>query len=165
MKHDKRDRFVKQPTFKGGMAELKKFISQELRYPDLALQNAIEGVVSLRFDINYKGEVDNVRLLSGIGHGCDEEAIRLILMLKFIVNSPKGLRVTYHKNLNIHFNLNKTELVVPVTEVPEATELPIAPQTQQPMQISYAMKPKTTTPKTEPTSPPSSGYKIIYTIK
>jgi TonB family protein len=164
MKHDKRDRFVKQPTFPGGMAEMKKFIGKELRYPELALQNGIEGVVTLRFDINNKGEVDNVQLITGIGHGCDEEAIRLVLMLKFAVNSPKGLRVTYHKNLNIHFNLHKTEVVTPVPE-PEIPEAAVPPQTQPSMQISYSVKPKTDTIKPETPKTPPSGYKIVYTLK
>jgi TonB family protein len=161
MKHEKKDRFLKQPTYPGGMPGLKKFIVEALRYPESALQNKIEGVVSLRFDIDHKGNVSNVQLLTSIGHGCDEEAIRLILLLKFITYNTQGLRVVFHKNLNIHFMLAQAQVV--------DIQQPIVPEPQvlanQPTQVTYIVKPKVaaSTPKTD--KPVSNSYKIIYTIK
>lgn len=155
MKHEKKDRFLKQPTYPGGMTGLKKFIAETLRYPESALQNKIEGIVSLRFDIDHKGNVSNVQLLTRIGHGCDEEAIRLILMLKFITYHTQGLRVVFHKNLNIHFMLAQNQIVIAEPIVPEPEVLP-SPITQ----INYNIKPKTIEPK--PEKPPAKMYKITY---
>ena len=161
MKHEKRDRFLKQPTYKGGMQALKDFIIAELRYPELAMQNKTEGTVSLRFDIDHKGNVDNVQLLSSIGHGCDEEAVRLVMMLKFMTHTVKGMRVTYHKSLNIHFALVANQVAVAEQIEPAPTVLPMSPTPK----INYTVTPKVKPAVSDVAKIPASTYKIVYTIK
>ena len=41
------------------------------------MRNRIEGIVELSYVINGLGKIVEVKVLKGIGHGCDEEAIRL----------------------------------------------------------------------------------------
>src|SRR6056297_186725 len=55
------------PEMIGGISTL----YQNLRYPDKALKNNVEGKVTLQFVINEKGEVTNPVVLRGIGYGCD----------------------------------------------------------------------------------------------
>ena len=68
----------KYPQFPGGMDEWSKFLSKNLRYPNLARENNIGGRVTVSFVIETNGEITNLKVLRGIGAGCDEEAIRVI---------------------------------------------------------------------------------------
>ncbi|GAB4250336.1 MAG: hypothetical protein Kow0027_13680 [Saprospiraceae bacterium] len=110
MRKEAKDKeFIKKPVYKGGPKALKKFIGENLRYPKEALENKVEGTVYLNYDINYKGEVTDARVIKGIGHGCDEEAVRLVKLLKYEVPRNRGVRVVFHKNIQIHFRLPKVK--------------------------------------------------------
>ncbi len=99
--------FIKHPVYKGGPKAMQAFISGHLQYPHDALQAKIEGSVSVSFDITHEGLVTDARVISGLGHGCDEEAIRLVKLLKFDVSRTRGLKVLFHKTIQIHFRLPK----------------------------------------------------------
>ncbi len=73
-----------------------KFIDENLKYPEEALHQRIEGTVHLEYVVNGLGKIVNVKLLEGIGYGCDEEAIRLIKSLVF--------EKVYNKGLNPHYS-------------------------------------------------------------
>ena len=107
MKHAKDKDFLKQPVYKGGPKALRQFIAQNLRYPEEALQNKTEGTVFVNYTIDHTGDVIEAKVVSGIGHGCDEEALRLVRLLKYDVPKTRGIRVLFHKNIQIHFRLPK----------------------------------------------------------
>lgn len=67
-----------KPRYPGGDSELKKYLSLNLRYPNLALEQKIEGEVVIGFAINVDGSISDIKILKGMGYGCDEEAIRVI---------------------------------------------------------------------------------------
>lgn len=69
------------PSFPGGDAELFRFIYDNIKYPELAKENNIQGKVILRFCVTYKGTVDQVSVVRGVDPSLDEEAIRVIKML------------------------------------------------------------------------------------
>ena len=69
------------PAYPGGWEALQKFLSENVKYPALAVQNKIEGTVFVSFVISITGKITNVRILRGIGGGCDEEAIRVAGMM------------------------------------------------------------------------------------
>lgn len=69
------------PSFPGGEEKMKEFITKNLNYPKKALENSIQGVVYVSFEIDKKGKVGKVKVLRGIGSDCDEEAIRVIKMM------------------------------------------------------------------------------------
>lgn len=94
---------IRQPVFAGGKKGLDQFIKDHMRYPEEALKNGIQGTVSVDFDIDVFGDVSNTRVKHGIGYGCDEEAIRLVKLLKFQKRKYQGLHVVFHQNINIHF--------------------------------------------------------------
>jgi len=109
-KEKKDNHFIKKPFYEGGITELRKFIKQNLKYPKEALEKKIEGTVLVRHDINHKGKVTGAKVLKGIGHGCDEEATRLIKLLKYEVpKGPRKLKVTFHKDTKINFRLPKVK--------------------------------------------------------
>ena len=108
MKKEAKDKhFIKKPIYEGGPKAMKKFIGENLRYPKEALENKIQGTVYVRYDIDRKGNVFDAKVIKGIGYGCDEEAMRLAKLLKFRVPKTRGVRVTFHKNIQIHFRLPK----------------------------------------------------------
>ena len=108
MKKEKKDKnFIKKPVYPGGSKALKKFVNENLKYPEEAAKHGIEGTVSLRYTINHLGKVIDTHVISGLGHGCDEEAERVIKLLKFQVDKVRGMRVTFKKNIHVHFRKPK----------------------------------------------------------
>lgn len=67
-----------QPEFPGGMHALGQYLAKNLRYPKEARQNRIQGKVFVQFVISSTGTVHDLRVLKGIGGGCDEEAVRVV---------------------------------------------------------------------------------------
>lgn len=104
-KEVKKGDILKRPEYPGGQKALRDFIAREMRYPDSALQAGVEGTVHVRYAINHKGIVGEARVLRGLGYGCDEEALRLVGLLRFHVDKTRGVRVLYHKTIQIHFRL------------------------------------------------------------
>ncbi|MCX6292363.1 MAG: energy transducer TonB [Bacteroidetes bacterium] len=109
-KQRKPETFIRQPNYPGGKKSLDEFIRQNLRYPQEAMDHKVEGTVSVEFDIDVFGEVSEVRIKHGLGYGCDEEAVRLVKLLKFEKKRYQGLRVTFHKTIHVHFRLSTASL-------------------------------------------------------
>ncbi len=51
---------------------------RSVQYPDEAMQLGIEGTVKLRIELDERGRVHDVRVLSGLGHGLDQAAVNAI---------------------------------------------------------------------------------------
>lgn len=67
-----------QPEPVGGLQEFYKYVSDNLDYPLAARKMGVGGKVFVRFVVEKDGSITNVEVIRGIGHGCDEEAIRVI---------------------------------------------------------------------------------------
>lgn len=65
-------------TPKGGMAAFYKYVGSKLKYPSQATRMGVEGKVFVEFVINRDGTIVDVRVVRGIGAGCDEEAVRVV---------------------------------------------------------------------------------------
>ena len=103
--HPKKKRFMKLPEYEGGSRAISEFVATNLRYPAEALQSSIEGAVLVKFHIDDDGNVFNPQVIKGLGYGCDEEAIRLIRLLRFEKVRNRGKRVEVTKTTKIHFKL------------------------------------------------------------
>lgn len=101
----KKQKFLKLPEFPGGKDELKKYIRDNLQYPELAKQNGIEGIVHLSAEIDDNGNVLKILIYKGLGYGCDEEAIRLISNIRFGSVKNRGRRVKITRKFRIEFKL------------------------------------------------------------
>ena len=97
--------FIKKAEYPGGSEALKKFIKNNLRYPKEALMHRVEGSVYLKYEVNEKGKVHSISVVNGLGYGCDEEAIRIISLLKYSQVKNRGLKVNTKFKLAIHFKL------------------------------------------------------------
>jgi len=94
------------PTFPGGETKLYKFLGESIKYPEEAKELGIQGRVFVNFVIETNGAVSNVKVLRGIGGGCDEEAIRVIKsMPKWTPGKQRGIPVRVSYNLPIKFTL------------------------------------------------------------
>lgn len=72
-----------QPEPYGGMTAFYEYIKNNLEYPKYAKRNGVTGKVFLQFIVDKEGRIGNIKVVKGIGYGCDEEAARVL------ANSPK----------------------------------------------------------------------------
>ena len=99
-----------QPQFPGGEDSLYNFIYSNLRYPQVAKDNAIEGRVFLRFVVEKDGSITNVKIIRDIGGGCGREAKRVVEMMpKWIPGKQNGKPVRVQFNMPITFKLNEED--------------------------------------------------------
>ena len=97
-----------QPEFPGGMDSMYAFIQKNLIYPEKAKAEGIEGRVFITFTIEKDGSVSNVKILRGIGGGCDEVAKEVVeKMPKWKPGTQRGKPVRVQFNLPIKFELPK----------------------------------------------------------
>ena len=95
------------PDFPGGRGELLKFIGQNVKYPEIAKENGIQGKVFVQFVVNTKGKITNVVVIRGIDPSCDKEAIRVVKMMPdWIPGKQNGLPVRVQFVVPINFVLN-----------------------------------------------------------
>jgi TonB family protein len=116
MQKEKKDKhFLHKPIYEGGPKAMKAFVKENLRYPKAAFDARIEGSVKVKYSIDFKGNVVKTKIISSLGHGCDEEAARIVKMLKFEVPKNRKMKVLFHKNITIHFRLPKKVEKQPTT--------------------------------------------------
>lgn len=95
------------PTFPGGDESRVKFLTENIHYPQMAKESGIQGTVFVTFVIDEKGRVADVKVLRGIGGGCDEEAIRVVKMMPpWNAGKQSGKPVRVQFNMPIKFTLN-----------------------------------------------------------
>ena len=96
------------PEFPGGTAALIKYLGSEITYPDQAKKDSIQGKVFVTFVIEKNGAVNDVKILRGIGGGCDEESLRVVSSMPNwkpgLNEHGKAVRVAY--TLPIKYALN-----------------------------------------------------------
>ena len=94
------------PEFPGGEDALYKYLAENIRYPEQAKKENVQGRVFVRFVVDKDGSVVNSEVLRGIGNGCDEEALRVVnAMPKWTPGKQRGKAVRVWYNLPIIFKL------------------------------------------------------------
>jgi periplasmic protein TonB len=91
------------PELIGGLGELQR----QIRYPEVARRARIEGKVFIEFIVNERGEVENPRVVRGIGGGADEEALRVVSQAQFKPGMQQGRPVRVQLSLPVFFRLQK----------------------------------------------------------
>lgn len=92
----------KMPSPAGGIESIMK----KINYPTVAKKTGIEGKVYVLVYINETGGVDNVKVIKGIGGGCDEAAADAVKSHKFTAAEHQGAAVKSKLSLSIQFKLN-----------------------------------------------------------
>lgn len=95
-----------QPSFPGGEAKLYAYLGNNMKYPPIARDNNIQGRVYVSFVVEKNGSITDVKVLRGIGGGCDEEAIRVVKSMPgWSPGKQRGKSVRVRFNLPIVFKL------------------------------------------------------------
>ena len=94
------------PVFQGGRSAMIRFINKRLNYPRNAITDGIEGKVFVRFVVEADGRISQPNIIKGIGHGCDEEALRVVQrMPAWQPGKVKGEAVRTYAIVAIQFKL------------------------------------------------------------
>ena len=97
------------PQYTGGEEAMMKYVSENIKYPQAAKDKNIAGRVFVSFVVEKDGSVNEVKVLRGIGGGCDEEAVRVIKgMPKWKPGMQKGEPVRVSYQIPIMFKLGQT---------------------------------------------------------
>lgn len=97
------------PTFNGKEASLgfREYIAKNLKYPDIAAENGIQGTVYVQFVVEPSGNVSNVKVLRGVDPSLDKEAVRMVQSSpKWAPGKQRGKAVRVAFTFPIKFQLN-----------------------------------------------------------
>lgn len=94
------------PEFPGGQAELMKYLSSSIRYPEIAVENGIQGRVTVQFVVERDGSATQVEVIRGVDPSLDKEAIRVVKeMPKWKPGKQRGKPVRSKFTLPVQFRL------------------------------------------------------------
>jgi protein TonB len=92
----------KMPIIKGGFAA----VGKKIKYPNIAKQMGMQGVVYIGFIVNSEGKVEDPKILKSVAKILDEEAIRVIEKeIEFEPGYQEGKAVPVRFVLPIKFKL------------------------------------------------------------
>lgn len=97
------------PTFNGKEAAIgfREYVGKNLKYPDVAQENGIQGTVFISFVVEPTGSVTNVKVLRGVDPALDKEAIRIVQSSpKWSPGKQRGKSVRVSFTFPIKFQLN-----------------------------------------------------------
>ncbi len=96
-----------RPEPDGGYKALYGYINSSIRYPRQATKLGIEGKVYVSFVVERNGSISDVKVIKGIGGGCDAEALRVLANcpIKWKPGKQRGKPVRTHFSINIRFSL------------------------------------------------------------
>jgi len=94
------------PQYPGGEEVLLNFIAKNLKYPETAIRDKIQGKVRVRFLVTETGKIDSIKVLKSLDSACDKEAIRVLKTLpSFIPGKQNGVNVNVWYTLPVTFKL------------------------------------------------------------
>lgn len=94
------------PQFPGGEAELMKYLSKNIKYPTMAMENNIQGRVVVQFVVTKTGSIGEVKVVRSVDRDLDREAIRVCKSLpKFTPGKMNGQAVNVWYTLPVNFKL------------------------------------------------------------
>lgn len=95
------------PSFPGG--NVQKWISKNVKYPVLAMENGIQGKVFVQFVIERDGSITDVKVVRGVDSSLDKEAVRVVkAMPKWTPGKQRGKAVRVSFTLPINFQLSNS---------------------------------------------------------
>ncbi len=94
------------PQFPGGEAELMRYLSKNIKYPTMAMENNIQGRVVVQFVVTKTGSIGEVKVVRSVDRDLDREAIRVCKSLpKFTPGKMNGQAVNVWYTLPVNFKL------------------------------------------------------------
>ncbi|MCM1093548.1 MAG: M56 family metallopeptidase [Lachnospiraceae bacterium] len=110
----------KMPQYPGGDAALLEFVRSELKYPEDAIRDTIQGRVIVGFVVKSDGSVTDVQVLRGKHPSLDQEAVRVVKAIDYMIPGTfKGEPVNVRYVLPLTFHLKE----IPEKPAPTDAEL------------------------------------------
>ena len=96
-----------QASFPGGEAALINYVNSHVKYPEIALEQELQGTVVLRFKVDKDGSVSDVMVKKSLSRECDQAAIKTVRSLpRFIPAKSQGHPVPVWYTLPVRFKIN-----------------------------------------------------------
>lgn len=95
--------------YPGGMAEMRKYLAENIKYPQTAVEMGYEGKTYLKFIVSENGNISNVKVVKGVTDcpECDAEATRVVKnMPKWTPGKVNGKAVNSTFSIPVVFKLN-----------------------------------------------------------
>ncbi len=100
------DAVEQNAKFPGGDGALIKWLGEHTEYPQVALENGVQGTVRVRFVVKKDGTIGDVKVLKPVDPNLDKEAIRVIKSLpKFIPGKMNGHAVNCYFTAPVRFKI------------------------------------------------------------
>lgn len=94
------------PKFPGGSDGLKRYVRENLEYPEEAIEDGFQGTVTVEFIILKNGSIAGVNVVKGLHPALDKEAIRIIEnMPKWTPGKRHGKKVNVKVFLPVYFQM------------------------------------------------------------
>ncbi len=88
--------------------ELLAYVYKNIRYPSIARENGVEGLVVVQFVVEEKGQISNATIVRDIGAGCGHEVLRVVNQMPiWIPGKQRGREVRVQYSLPVKFSLDK----------------------------------------------------------
>ncbi len=95
------------PEFIGGMAKLYEYLGKNIKYPEMAKENSIQGRVYVQFVVWKDGTIRDVNVVRGVHPTLDKEAVRVVKsMPKWTPGKQRGKPVNARFTLPIKFKIS-----------------------------------------------------------
>ena len=96
-----------EAEYPGGYGALMIFLSENIKYPQLAKEGGITGKVFITFVVEKDGSIGHVKVAREIGGGCGAEAVRVIKMMpKWSPGRQNGRPVRTSYTVPVSFSLH-----------------------------------------------------------
>lgn len=96
------------PVFPGGPDAMNKYVASKTRYPDVAKENGIEGIVVIGFMVQPDGSLTEIKVLRFIDPDLEREALRVVSgMPKWIPATKDGTPIEAPSKVDIPFILEE----------------------------------------------------------
>ena len=94
------------PRFPGGDTAMLKYIRENLRYPQAAIEKEIQGRVIVKLVVNTDGTLSDIDVIKPLDPQCDQEAIRIIQsMPRWIPGRHNGVAVPVYYLVPVTFKI------------------------------------------------------------
>lgn len=99
----------KLPQFPGGEKAMLEFIQKNIKYPEIAKRNKIQGTVLVNFVINKEGKIIKPKIMKSPSEALSEEALRILsIMPDWVPGKQKGQAVSVSYTIPVKFTLAET---------------------------------------------------------
>ncbi|MBM78558.1 MAG: energy transducer TonB [Crocinitomicaceae bacterium] len=95
------------PEFPGGAAKLYEYLGKNIKYPEMAKENGIQGKVFVKFTVMSDGKIKNVEVVRGVHKTLDNEALKVVKeMPKWTPGKQRGKAVNCNFTIPIKFKIS-----------------------------------------------------------